>query len=205
MEELIESGAAGSVRAAVIEGTREVFWPVVTSSLTTVAAFLPMLLMEGVVGEFMSVIPKTVIAVLAASLLECLFILPAHYLHFGSRKPQKGPRVQVTRILKWIEEKYTGVLPRLVRRPWVVVLIVLVATGGAAMSARTLPVELFPSDFQAFFCNVYADSEYGLEQTSEALKEVEAVVDEFMPEEVDDYTQSLAVPIEIHLGSIHAR
>lgn len=187
----IESGI--ETRAAVVEGTREVFWPVVTSSLTTVAAFLPMLLMAGVVGEFMSVIPKTVIAILVASLLECLLILPAHYLHFGSRKAQKGPRVHVGRLLSWLEDRYTRVLPGVVRRPGLVIITVLVATGVAGTTATSLPVQLFPSDFQAFFCNIYADPEYGLEQTGRAAKEVEALVRELMPDEVDSYTTGVGV------------
>ncbi|NRA95196.1 MAG: efflux RND transporter permease subunit [Planctomycetes bacterium] len=180
-------------REAIIEGTREVFWPVVTSSVTTCAAFLPMLLMEGVTGEFMSIIPKTVITVLVASLLECLIILPAHYVHFGSRKPQKGPRVAVTRALRALERTYVRSLGPVIKRPLMVFAIVIAITGLAGWLATDLPVELFPSDFQAFFCNVYADPEYGLQATSEALREVEALVQELMPDQVESFTTSVGV------------
>lgn len=65
-------------RDAIIEGTREVIIPVTTATLTTVAAFLPMLLMTGTVGDFFSILPISVATALAVSLVECLIILPSH-------------------------------------------------------------------------------------------------------------------------------
>lgn len=55
---------------------RLMFWPVVSSTATTLAAFLPLLLWPGVPGEFMSYLPKMVIIVLSASLLTALVFLP---------------------------------------------------------------------------------------------------------------------------------
>ncbi len=52
------------------------FWPVVSSTATTLAAFLPLLLWPGVSGEFMSFLPIMVIIVLSASLLTALIFLP---------------------------------------------------------------------------------------------------------------------------------
>jgi multidrug efflux pump len=52
------------------------FWPVVSSTATTLAAFLPLLLWPGVPGEFMSYLPIMVIIVLSASLLTALIFLP---------------------------------------------------------------------------------------------------------------------------------
>jgi HAE1 family hydrophobic/amphiphilic exporter-1 len=60
---------------AVIDGTAEVMLPVISSAITTIFAFLPMLIMTGSTGEFFSQIPKTVTYALCASLLEALFIL----------------------------------------------------------------------------------------------------------------------------------
>ena len=52
------------------------FWPVVSSTATTLAAFLPLLLWPGVPGQFMSYLPKMVIIVLTASLMTALIFLP---------------------------------------------------------------------------------------------------------------------------------
>jgi len=70
---------------AIIDGTSEVFLPVVSATLTTVVAFLPMLIMTGMVGDFFAIIHKTICFSLIASILECLFILPCHYYDFGPR------------------------------------------------------------------------------------------------------------------------
>ncbi len=72
---------------AVIDGTAEVMLPVISSALTTVLAFLPMLIMSGSTGEFFSYVPKTVTYALCASLFEALLILPIHILDWGP-KPQ---------------------------------------------------------------------------------------------------------------------
>ena len=71
------------VRAA-IDGTLEVATPVVFSILTSIAAFTPLFFVEGMMGKFMGVIPVIVIAVLVLSLIESLFILPAHLSSRGS-------------------------------------------------------------------------------------------------------------------------
>ena len=67
----------GLLRAA-IDGTLEVGKPVTFSILTSIAAFMPLLYVEGLMGKFMAVIPVIVISMLAVSLIEALAILPAH-------------------------------------------------------------------------------------------------------------------------------
>lgn len=69
-----EQGLKG-VQAAK-EGISEVAWPVLTSDLTTIAAFLPMLLVSGLSGQFLSVIPKIVSFALAGSVLIDHIIIP---------------------------------------------------------------------------------------------------------------------------------
>lgn len=59
-------------------GARRMFWPVVSSSLTTIAAFLPLMLIGGIMGSVMKTIPIVIICVIIASLIECFLILPGH-------------------------------------------------------------------------------------------------------------------------------
>ncbi|MCL4743394.1 MAG: efflux RND transporter permease subunit [Phycisphaerales bacterium] len=66
---------------AAINGTGQVGWPVVATVLTTVCAFLPLALIEGNIGDFLKWLPIVVTCALVASLLESLFILPAHMAH----------------------------------------------------------------------------------------------------------------------------
>ena len=63
---------------AAIDGTLEVGKPVTFSILTSIAAFMPLFYVEGLMGKFMAVIPVIVISMLAVSLIEALAILPAH-------------------------------------------------------------------------------------------------------------------------------
>ena len=61
---------------AYVEAAQRMFWPVVSSTATTLCAFLPMLFWPGVPGEFMGMLPVTLIFVLSASLLVALIYLP---------------------------------------------------------------------------------------------------------------------------------
>ncbi len=63
---------------AAVDGATEVARPVVFSVLTTVAAFAPLIFLSGIMGKFIKVIPFVVIPILIISLIESLFILPAH-------------------------------------------------------------------------------------------------------------------------------
>ncbi len=62
--------------AAYTEAAKRMFWPVVSSTATTLCAFLPMLFWPGVAGEFMGMLPVTLIFVLSASLVVALIYLP---------------------------------------------------------------------------------------------------------------------------------
>ncbi|QDU09700.1 efflux RND transporter permease subunit [Gimesia aquarii] len=70
-----------SLEHAAIDGTLEVMPPVITSVVTTIIAFMPLLYVTGMMGKFIAVMPVGVIAMLIASLLESGTILPSHLSH----------------------------------------------------------------------------------------------------------------------------
>lgn len=70
---------------SAIAGTRDISKPVVFSILTNIIAFIPLLFIPGTTGKFWWPLPAVVIIVLAVSLLEALFILPAHLGHSSTR------------------------------------------------------------------------------------------------------------------------
>jgi HAE1 family hydrophobic/amphiphilic exporter-1 len=74
------------LKEAVINGVSEVAAPVIAATSTTVAAFLPMLIMSGSTGEFFAQIPIAISAAIAASLFECLIILPSHFMDWPGRE-----------------------------------------------------------------------------------------------------------------------
>ncbi len=65
-------------RDAAVAGAREISGPIIFAVLTNIAAFLPLFFVPGDLGNFMRQIPSVVVAVLVVSLIESLFILPAH-------------------------------------------------------------------------------------------------------------------------------
>ena len=71
---------------AAVRGAREVAMPVTFSVLTNIAAFLPLFFIPGMMGKFFRTIPAVVVIVFAISLIECLFVLPAHLGHGRERR-----------------------------------------------------------------------------------------------------------------------
>ena len=75
---------------AAIDGAREVYIPVVFAILTSIAAFSPLLTVDGNLGKIMKLIPQIVILTLIFSLIESLFILPAHLAHSKMDRGEDG-------------------------------------------------------------------------------------------------------------------
>lgn len=75
---------------AAIDGTREVSGPVIFSILTNIVAFIPLMFIPGETGKFWAPLPVVVILVLSLSLIESLFILPAHLGHTKTMNQEPG-------------------------------------------------------------------------------------------------------------------
>jgi len=92
-----------------VEGAMEVGRPVIFAVLTTVAAFCPLLMASGTMGKVMRNIPVVVIVVLLGSLVESLFILPAHLARAKYRTTYngKGPRKE-KRMSLWLKQIING-------------------------------------------------------------------------------------------------
>jgi len=78
---------------AAIQGAREISGPVVFSILTNIVAFVPVLFVPGATGKFWWPLPAVVITVLVISLLEALFILPAHLGHSSADSTTRPGRM----------------------------------------------------------------------------------------------------------------
>ena len=137
-----------------IEGSQEVAVPVIFGVLTTVAAFAPLVAVEGVMGKFMRVIPLIVIPCLLFSLVESKLILPAHLAHIG-RKERLGEKGVWQRFqdhfaegLVWfVQQVYAPVLERGLRFRYLTVAIgvaALIVTMGM-VGAGWISFEFMPS------------------------------------------------------------
>lgn len=118
---------------------KRMLWPVVASSLTTVAAFLPLLVVSGVIGNILGDIPIVMICVLVASLLECFVVLPAHLRHafVPGRTPSRFDRLD--RFRKGFEARFEDFRQGPCRRlsQWTLANRALVLAAMFALTAGT--------------------------------------------------------------------
>ena len=90
------------------KGASKMFIPVFTAAITTVAAFIPIFLITGIIGQVIEAIPLVAIAVLIASLIECFLILPGH-LSLALKNKKKNIskfRIKFNKYFFIIKQKY---------------------------------------------------------------------------------------------------
>ena len=86
-----------SRKEAALTGANQVAWPVITSTATTLGAFMPMLFWPGIMGEFMGYLPETLIMALTASLFVPLVINPVLSARYQTAKPMKTEKRKSSR------------------------------------------------------------------------------------------------------------
>lgn len=78
-EDIVTHHENGATPAeAAVAGAKRMWIPVMTSSMTTMAAFIPLLLIGGIMGDAIIALPAVLLCVIAASLIECFWVLPGH-------------------------------------------------------------------------------------------------------------------------------
>lgn len=164
-----------SPAGAAARGTKEVYWPVVASTTTTVAAFMPMFSIGGTMGAFISVIPVVVSASLAGSLLEAFGVLPSHAKEFlRTARQRKQGRIDWTAL----NRRYTRVLRKCLDYRYPVAMLsvgILVIT--VTFAATRIPFLLFGHvDVGQFFVNVEAPSTYSIEDASRLADKLEETI-----------------------------
>ncbi len=130
-----------SVGRAWAEAASRMAWPIIASTATTLAVFLPLLFWPGVVGEFMKFLPMTVIICLTASLAMALVFLPVLGGISG------GKRARQSHTNGRMMQRYRGLLSALLRFPGFTLLGVLgiIVVIYAAYGKFNHGVEFFPS------------------------------------------------------------
>jgi multidrug efflux pump subunit AcrB len=96
-------------------GARRMLAPVVASSLTTVAAFLPLMLVGGIIGNILYHIPLVIVAVILASLVESFLVLPGHLRHSFDHMHKLSPRSLRARLERGFNRFREGLFRPLVR------------------------------------------------------------------------------------------
>ena len=169
---------------AAIVGAQEVAWPVLSASLTTMAAFLPLILMSGIPGQFMRVVPITGVVVILASLVEVFAILPAHIAEWSKPTTANSEESHSNWFVN-IQDRYVELLNRILDWRYVIVFGTVLGTFVFSILAFiSLPKELFPGeDFPQFYIKVDMPTDYGIEETTQFMEKLERVVKSLPKEE----------------------
>lgn len=177
------------IKQAVVEGASEVAIPVVSATLTTVAAFLPLLLMPGSTGKFFAIIPITVTYALVASLFECLVILPVHILDFSPEvhSPQSSSTDAPAsgRLVSKLRQLYSSALRACLRLRYLSILFILVLTIGAMVLLGQIRVLFFPSDYKQFFVNIKMPVGASLDETEAMAARIGEMLDASPEDEIE--------------------
>ena len=184
----MEQGAGRT--EAVMKATSEVAYPVIGSTLTTVAAFSPMMFWPGIMGEFMSYLPLTLIITLSSSLFVALVINPAIASIFMKVK-QTGPASEKTmeevthaveqpvQISGFLLKRYSALLRSALDKPLTVIvssfcMLILMFQGWLLVVGLEKPVEFFPEiDPKGMYVNVDIPEGADLSYIDKVIKRIE--------------------------------
>jgi len=181
-----------SPREAASKGTLDVFIPVIFGVMTTIAAFLPLLLLDGPIGAFFNVIGAVVVLCLIASLIESQFILPSHLAHRrttgywleGSALVNNWLRLQ-KRIAAGLEYTATHLYQPALRKclkyryaTWAAATGIILITFALLVSGRVI-FQFFPAvEGDRIYASVQMPEGVAVEATERALARIEAAATE---------------------------
>jgi HAE1 family hydrophobic/amphiphilic exporter-1 len=174
------------LKDAVINGVSEVAAPVIAATSTTVAAFLPMLIMSGSTGEFFAQIPIAISAAIAASLFECLIILPSHFMDWPGRHAAEKEATQVNSarkerlvmsLLHRGTDKLVGFTLRYRFRSLAVVFFAFLVALFISFVSVTgkiplIKIKFFPDEYINYYIELEGPVATPIEVTNRKLKEI---------------------------------
>ena len=206
VENIFRHQAMGKSRAqAAIDGAGEVAGPIAASTLTTLLAFFPIIFMPGIMGDFMSYLPKTVIVVLSSSLFVAIVINPTFCARFLKITPAQQRKMEhggggFGRVQEW----YTRMLRRATRHAGKTVLAVtaVVIAGFVTYGMIAADVIFFPNlDPERARIEIEAPQGTPLERTDGVVREVEAAIP-LVPMSLDSFQATSGRGAESNRGSI---
>ncbi len=168
-EEIVSQFEAGaSPEQAAINGARRMWAPVATSSLTTLAAFGPVIVIGGVLGPMVLVLPTVLLCVIIASLIECFLVLPGHLrvslAKEGAQRSNRWRQRFLARFYAFRDERFLPLVAIAFRYPG--------ATLASAVAGVVLAGSLIASGHVGFnltvgfdFESVRADTEFSASAT----------------------------------------
>lgn len=164
-----------SRREAAVLGATEMFPAVLAATLTTVFAFLPLLLLSGDMGSFIKIIPIMISVLLVSSLFEAFFFLPLHSYDFLRLRKEGHVTHEIWEHLnRWYDKTLHLLFKKKVLSLIVMVLSILVATGYMLKVSK---FQLFPSfDVTQLHVMGQVNINNDLQDTEQYVNEVENIL-----------------------------
>jgi CzcA family heavy metal efflux pump len=166
---------------AALHATNQVAWPVITSTLTTLGAFAPIMFWPGIMGEFMFYLPETVIIVLTASLFVALVINPVLSAMYQRVKPLPQERQEASRE-PWVKRVYLRFLTWSLDHRLTVVFtgLILLVSSVAGFALFGKGTEFFPeTEPRRAYVHLKAPVGTNLDASDQLVSQVERVVSEY--------------------------
>jgi len=179
--------AGDSPLDAAVNGTTEVFRPVLTTILTTFLVFAPMFFMPGIFGKFIVPIPLAISLALFISLLEVMIALPAHLVPGMKHRTVKSTGRQW---FKNLTDRYRNVVHSLLKFRYVLIpVFVILLLIAFWFSGRYIKFILFPTEAADFFY-VGLEMPVGtpLKTTSNEVEKIEEIVAKLPADELASFT-----------------
>jgi multidrug efflux pump subunit AcrB len=154
---------------SAIKGSNQVAIPVIAATATTVAAFLPLMILPGTIGKFLRVIPLTVSVALIASTFEALVFLPTHFADWAGSAREKG-KALLDRFRRW----YARLLEKIYRRRKRALAVMLIITVGGLSLITTVRQDLFSAeDYSLFYIDIELPPGSPREKTNRVVRRFE--------------------------------
>lgn len=167
-------------RDAAIEATQQLIAPITSATLTTVLAFVPIIMMPETTGAFIKALPVTVIATLTASLIIAVSLTPYIASKVLKEKNQETQRTTYTfNLIKvFVEGPYRKTLNWALQHRFLTVTMAVLSLVGALMLFPLVGVSFFPkAEKPQFRITVNLPNGSNLDATDEAVRYVETVLD----------------------------
>jgi CzcA family heavy metal efflux pump len=160
---------------SAIRGSKEVVTPILASIGTNIAAFLPLILLPGIMGKFMRIIPIVFSLALLASMFEAFILLPSHYADWtvNSKVYKRGER----KFFKTIRKAYGHYLIKILRKRYIVLVTLILVLFLALAMIPLIGVEMFgEEDWDQFRVLIKLPEGTSLEETDRVVKKFEASI-----------------------------
>ncbi len=155
---------------AAIQGVNQVAIPVWAATLTTVAAFLPLTFLPGIIGRFLRVVPLTVSIALIVSTIEATVFLPSHFADWPGK-------LRESRLARWfhgLQDGFARILRSIYhRRGRAVVLVLVIMTATFAMTGFIRQNLFDAEDFSVFFIDIQMPAGTPIAKTNQTVRRFE--------------------------------